>query len=139
MPNITTNHAITYTQRPCLGKISTSYMALKQWHKTRWNGDKEHKDGLNTNRNMAYSKCQTTIIFEIQTRDIRTPTKRTSINFSNIRQMKLSGNNSCSSDIVWVNLMSDEIPLAVGHDDQTDPFLKTNTLLLKIPIAINEI
>lgn len=35
--------------------------------------------------------------------------------------------------------MSDEIPLAVEPDDQTDPSLKTNTLLLKIPIAINEI
>ena len=49
-------------------------MALKQWHKTRWNGNKWHKDGLNTDRNMAYSsKCKTTI-FEIQTREIRTLT-----------------------------------------------------------------
>ena len=30
-------------------------MALKQRHKTRWNGHKRHKDGLNSIRGMAYS------------------------------------------------------------------------------------
>ena len=34
--------------------------------------------------------------------------------------------------------MSDEIPHAVGHDDQTYPLLKTITLSLKIPVAIKE-
>lgn len=49
--------------RVCYDKILTSNMALEQWHKTRWNGDKEH-----TNRDLAYSsKCETTV-FEIQTR-----------------------------------------------------------------------
>ena len=46
-------------------------MALKQPEKTRWNGDKQHKDGSNTTRFMAYcSKYETTVV-EIQTRDIR--------------------------------------------------------------------
>ena len=49
-------------------------MALKQRHKTRWNGDKQHEDGLNINRDMAYpSKCEKTNIFEIQTMDTHTP------------------------------------------------------------------
>ena len=43
-----------------LGKILTCNMALKQWHKTRRNGDKQHKDGLNTERDMAYSSTYTT-------------------------------------------------------------------------------
>ena len=47
-------------------------MVLKQRHKTRWNGDKRHKDGLNNNREMAYSsKCERTV-FEIQTMEITT-------------------------------------------------------------------
>ena len=40
---------------------------------TRWNGDKWHKDGLNMDKDMAYSlKCKITV-FEIQTMDIHTP------------------------------------------------------------------
>ena len=35
--------------------------------------------------------------------------------------------------------MSDAIPLAVGHDDKTDPLPKNITLSLKNPIAIKEI
>ena len=46
--------------------------------------------------------------------------------------------HSQSSDAVSLNLMSDEISLAVGHDDQTDPLLKTITFSLKISIAIKE-
>ena len=58
-------------------------MVLKQRHKTRWNGDKRHKDGLNNNREMAYSsKCERTV-FEIQTMEITTlpspPPKRDSL------------------------------------------------------------
>ena len=30
-------------------------MALKLWQKNRWSGNKQHKDGLNTDRDMAYS------------------------------------------------------------------------------------
>ena len=30
--------------RPCEGKIPTSNMAFKQWHKDGWNGNKQHKD-----------------------------------------------------------------------------------------------
>ena len=58
--------------RPCQGKILTlSNMGLKQRHKTRSNGDKRDKDGLNTDRGMANSsKCEMTL-FEIQTRDIQ--------------------------------------------------------------------
>ena len=49
-------------------------MALKQKQKTGWNGDKQHKYELNTNRDMAYSlKIRKMAIFEIQTRDIHTP------------------------------------------------------------------
>ena len=28
---------------------------VKHWHKTTWNGNKWHKDGLNTDRDIAYS------------------------------------------------------------------------------------
>ena len=43
-------------------------------HKTGWNGNKWHKDGLHTDSNMAYSSKGETTVFEIQTRDICTPT-----------------------------------------------------------------
>ena len=45
-------------------------MALKQQLKSRWNGDKQHKDGLNTNR--AYSSHCKTTVFEIQAMDMHT-------------------------------------------------------------------
>ena len=83
---------------------------------------------------MAYSSKRQTTIFEIQTRDISTFPKRASLHLSNIRQMK----HSQSTDAVSLNLMSDEISLAVRHDDQTDPLLKTITFSLKISIAIKE-
>lgn len=35
--------------RLCWGKVPISNMALKKRHKKRWNGDKQHKDALNTN------------------------------------------------------------------------------------------
>ena len=48
-------------------------MALKQRHKSGWNGEKWNNDGLNTDREMAQSsKCETTV-FEIQTMDMCTP------------------------------------------------------------------
>ena len=47
-------------------------MALKQRHKTRWKGGKQHKVGLNTDRDMACSLKRETNVFEIQTKDIRT-------------------------------------------------------------------
>ena len=38
-------------------------MALKQRVKTRWYGDKQHKDGVNTDGDMAWSStCETTIL-----------------------------------------------------------------------------
>ena len=46
-------------------------MALKQRHKTRWKGGKQHKVGLNTDRDMACSSKRETNVFEIQTKDIR--------------------------------------------------------------------
>ena len=51
-------------------------MVLKHRHKTWWNGDIRHKDGLNTNSDMAYSLKHKTMIFEIQTRDIYIPPKK---------------------------------------------------------------
>ena len=45
-------------------------MDVKQPHKTRWNGEKWHEDGLNNNRDMAHSSKHETTMFEIQTRDI---------------------------------------------------------------------
>ena len=42
-----------------LGKILTCNVALKQWHKTGWNGDKRHKDGLNTDRDMPCASTYT--------------------------------------------------------------------------------
>ena len=36
--------------RPCWGKIPTKDVALKQRHKTSWNGYKRHKDWLNTDK-----------------------------------------------------------------------------------------
>ena len=61
-----------------LGKILTlSNMGLKQQHKTRSNGNKQHKVGLNTDRGMtSSSKCELTL-FEIQTRWVRIPQNRT--------------------------------------------------------------
>ena len=51
---------------------------MKQWHKTGWNGEKWHNDGLNTDMDMALSsKCETPI-FEIQTSDMRNPPKEAS-------------------------------------------------------------
>ena len=44
-------------------------MGLKQWLKTRWNGDNRHKNELNTDKNMANSSKHKTTAFEIQTRD----------------------------------------------------------------------
>ena len=44
-------------------------MGLKQWLKTRWNGDNRHKNELNTDKNMANSLKHKTTAFEIQTRD----------------------------------------------------------------------
>ena len=72
--------------RPCKGKILTLInMGLKQRRKTISNGDKWHKDGLNTDMDIANSsKCKLTL-FEIQTREIHapppppTPPKRTSV------------------------------------------------------------
>ena len=48
-------------------------MPLKLWQKNRWNGNKQHKDGLNTNGDTAYSSKHETTKFEIQIRDIHTP------------------------------------------------------------------
>ena len=48
-------------------------MGLKQRRKTISNGDKWHKDGLNTDMDIANSsKCKLTL-FEIQTREIHAP------------------------------------------------------------------
>ena len=47
------------------GKISTSKIALKQWHKTRGSGDKGYNDGLNTDMDMAYSLKRQTNAFVI--------------------------------------------------------------------------
>ena len=43
-------------------------MASKEWQKTRWNGNRQHKDGLNTNRDMAYSSTCEMMVFEMQTK-----------------------------------------------------------------------
>ena len=52
--------------RPSLGKILKTDMGLKhEWHKTRWNGNKQHEDGLRTDRDKAYSTKQEKTIFEI--------------------------------------------------------------------------
>lgn len=59
--------------RPCWGKIAKSDIALKQQHKTTGKGDKQYKDGLNTDRNMVYSSKSKTMIIESQTRNICTP------------------------------------------------------------------
>ena len=50
-------------------------MGLKWWRKTRWNNDKRHKDGFNTDRarDVTYSSKRETKGFEIKTRDSRTP------------------------------------------------------------------
>lgn len=71
-------------------------MTFKQQHKTRWNGDKWHQDGLNTDRDKAYySKCEMEV-FEIQTRDIcipsLDPTKR-SLLLEQRPELKLQWNN----------------------------------------------
>ena len=56
-----------------LNFLCTGNMVMKQQHKTRYNGDKQHKDGLNADRDMTNSsKCETTV-FEIYTRDIHFP------------------------------------------------------------------
>ena len=47
------------------GKIPTSKIALKQWHKTRGSGDKGYNDGLNTDMDMAYSLKRQTNAFVI--------------------------------------------------------------------------
>ena len=51
-------------------------MALKPWHKTRWNGHKRHKDELYIYRDMPFSSKRETTMFEIQTRDISSPLLR---------------------------------------------------------------
>ena len=43
-------------------------MASKEWQKTRWNSNRWHKDGLNTNRDMAYSSTCEMTVFEMQTK-----------------------------------------------------------------------
>ena len=48
-------------------------MGLKQRHKTTWNDDKRYKDGLNTDRDMAFSSKRETTAFEIKTRNIGNP------------------------------------------------------------------
>ena len=45
-------------------------MALKQQNKTKWNGKKQHEDGFNTDKDMAYSTKGKKTLFEIQRRDI---------------------------------------------------------------------
>ena len=64
---IKTKNIISELMRPCYSKILTSNMALKQRHKKRWNGDKQHKQA------MAYSSKNETTIFQIQTGQIRIP------------------------------------------------------------------
>ena len=44
-------------------------MGLKQWLRTRWNGDNQHKNGLNTDKNTADSSKHKTTKIEIQARD----------------------------------------------------------------------
>ena len=44
-------------------------MGLKRWLKTRWNGDNQHKNELNIDKNMANSSKHKMTAFEIQTRD----------------------------------------------------------------------
>lgn len=64
--------SIAYLRDPSRVKfwILTNKMALKLWHKTTWNGHKQHKDESNTYKDMPFSsKCETTIL-KIQTRDI---------------------------------------------------------------------
>ena len=57
--------------------IITYDMALKQRHNSRRNGNKhELEDGLNTDRDMAFSSNHETTIFNTQTGDICTPPKR---------------------------------------------------------------
>ena len=48
-------------------------MGLKQWLRTRWNGDIWHKNGLNTDKNTADSSKHKTTKIEIQARDDCTP------------------------------------------------------------------
>ena len=43
-------------------------MASKEWQKTRWNGNRQHKDSLNTDRDMAYSSTCEMTVFEMQTK-----------------------------------------------------------------------
>ena len=43
-------------------------MGWKWWLKTRWKGDSRHKNGLNTDKNMAHSSKHKSTAFEIQTR-----------------------------------------------------------------------
>ena len=43
-------------------------MASKEWQKTRWNGNRQHKDSLNTDRDMAYSSTYEMTVFEMQTK-----------------------------------------------------------------------
>ena len=50
-------------------KIPTRNLALKQWHKTWWGGDKWHKDGLNTD--VAYCLKRENDCILIQTEDIQ--------------------------------------------------------------------
>ena len=52
-------------------------MASKEWQKTRWNGNRRHKDGLNTNRDMAYSSTCEMMVFEMQTKGKYEPPRQT--------------------------------------------------------------
>ena len=56
-------------------------MALKLWQKNRWNGNKQHKDGLNTDRDMAYSSERETTNskFRLGTYNLPHSPKRVSI------------------------------------------------------------
>ena len=45
-------------------------MALKQWNQTKWNGKKQHEDGFNTDRDMAYSSKRKKTLCDIQRTDI---------------------------------------------------------------------
>ena len=52
------------SKRPQERKILTSDMALKPWHKTRWNGHKRHKGELYIYRDMPFSsKREMTVIW----------------------------------------------------------------------------
>ena len=74
-------------RRPCLGKFR-HYMALKQWHRTAemvtsytkmgWTVTVTEKSA-NTDSDMASSSICKMTVFKIQMRDIRNPTKRTSL------------------------------------------------------------